>query len=97
MQQGGDEENDDDVSIAGCTAKDYDYLLGMPMWSLTLEKVCIQHPRARGHMHTCAPVCLQAHTYVNMYTYVLERWYTNTEPGRESSRSAYGLLSAACP
>ena len=34
-----DEEEDDDEIMTEVGAQDYDYLLGMPFWSLTLEKV----------------------------------------------------------
>ena len=35
-QHGGNEEDDEDVVE---TSKDYDYLLSMPLWNLTMEKV----------------------------------------------------------
>ncbi|PFH34188.1 putative DNA topoisomerase 2 [Besnoitia besnoiti] len=38
LAEGADEEGEEEI-VAGCTAKDYDYLLGMALWSLTLEKV----------------------------------------------------------
>jgi DNA topoisomerase-2 len=39
------EENDDAEEAASGTSTDYDYLLGMAIWSLTKEKVCIPHGR----------------------------------------------------
>ena len=32
-------ENEADVAAGGINAKEYDYLLSMPMWSLTEERV----------------------------------------------------------
>jgi DNA topoisomerase-2 len=35
----GNEEDDEESSSAGIPAREYDYLLSMPLWSLTYEKV----------------------------------------------------------
>ena len=37
------EENDDAEEAASGTSTDYDYLLGMAIWSLTKEKVRVPH------------------------------------------------------
>ncbi len=37
--KGGEEESSGDETEGG-SASDYDYLLRMPLWNLTLEKVC---------------------------------------------------------
>lgn len=39
------EENDEAEEAASGTSTDYDYLLGMAIWSLTKEKVCVPHQR----------------------------------------------------
>jgi DNA topoisomerase-2 len=36
-----DEEDEADETVKDAGATDYDYLLGMAIWSLTKEKVCI--------------------------------------------------------
>ena len=41
-----DAEEDEPEEASG-TATDYDYLLGMPIWSLTREKVCLGTPITR--------------------------------------------------
>ena len=37
------EEGDNDEATTGGASADYDYLLGMAIWSLTKEKVCRVH------------------------------------------------------
>lgn len=38
-KENNEEESNDEVDTVETSAKEYNYLLGMPMWNLTYEKV----------------------------------------------------------
>lgn len=57
------ESADEEVPTAcGCIGSDFDYLVGMPLWSLTTEKVIVTRATTTlavfGHKYTSEALCL---------------------------------------